>query len=280
MFSAVALLGVSTVAAQETLIEEIIVTAQKREQLAQDIPVAITAITSDALENTSAFSIEDLRDLVAGLEIVNAEPGSNRISSRGVTDIGGAFEATASVGYYLDETPVSSFATSMPEIALWDVERVEVLRGPQGTLFGEGSMAGTIRVIARKPDASAFSANVMGSASSTSKSDGDNYSVRTVLNVPLSDDKLAARLSVGYQDDSGWIDVPNDRGAKDTNDRQQLDARLALRWTPSDALTVDFSYMHQDVERGAPFTATRRGFKNPPEASPAQGPFRAAGPPR
>ncbi|MGD9264829.1 MAG: TonB-dependent receptor plug domain-containing protein, partial [Lysobacterales bacterium] len=166
----------SAVIAQEQLaedsdsaraIEEVIVTAQKREQSAQDIPVSVFALTDNVLEQSGINFLEGVRDITAGLEIVSQSPGALQIAMRGVTNLTGTIESTAAVGYYIDETPVSAFARTMPEFALWDAQRVEVLRGPQGTLFGEGSMGGTIRVITNRPDPTQFSGRLQGQLSST-----------------------------------------------------------------------------------------------------------------
>ena len=109
----------------ELIIEEVIVTAQKREQAAQDMPISLFAVTGDTLEQAGINSLEGIRDIAAGLEIVSVNPGAVQIAMRGVTNLSGGIESTAAVGYYLDETPVSAFATAMPEFAMWDANRVE-----------------------------------------------------------------------------------------------------------------------------------------------------------
>jgi len=237
----------------------IVVTATKRPQMAQDVPIALTAVSEDMLENSGVNSVADLRDMVAGLEIVSNGQGNNRISARGVTSSSGgeSVQSHTSVGYYLDETPISAFATSMPEIGLWDAERVEMLRGPQGTLFGEGSMAGTIRVISNKPDAGEFEAKVYASGAGT-EIGGDSYTFRGKVNVPLIDDELALRFVIGSSDIGGWIDIP-ELSLDHTNTYQQTDAKLALRWIPSDELTVDFSQTYQKLDVDGASQETSRG---------------------
>jgi outer membrane receptor protein involved in Fe transport len=151
-------------------------------------------------------------------------------------------------------------------MAFWDAERVEVLRGPQGTLFGESSMGGTIRLITNKPDAKAFEARLQGGWSKISGG-GNGYTARAVVNVPLIKNELALRVSASHQDIVGWIDVP-DLGKKDDNKGKQDDARVALRWTPSKQLTVDASYAHQRLD-ASEFFATSPGRYQPTELSTA-----------
>jgi len=254
----------------ELIIEEVIVTAQKREQAAQDIPISLFAVTGDTLEQAGINSLEGIRDIAAGLEIVSVNPGAVQIAMRGVTNLSGGIESTAAVGYYLDETPVSAFATAMPEFAMWDANRVEVLRGPQGTLFGEGSMGGTIRVITNKPDSSDFYGRVQAEVSTIDGGD-TGYAGRGVVNIPLAEDTLALRLTLSHIDQGGWVDVP-DLDEEDTNNIQSTDIRAALRWTPSDKLTVDLSYMYQDLELDNTFGQTSPGVLDPQDQLSYAGP--------
>jgi iron complex outermembrane receptor protein len=253
------------------VIEEVIVTAQKRDQVAQDIPISIFALTEDFLEQAGIHSLEGIRDITAGLEIVSSSPGAVQIAMRGVTNLSGGIESTAAIGYYLDETPISAFAAAMPEFALWDAARVEVLRGPQGTLFGEGSMGGTIRVITNKPDTTEFYGRLQGEFFSVDGGD-TGYSGRGVLNVPLKEDQLSLRLTFSHLDSGGWVEVP-DLSLKDTNDLKATDIRAALRWTPNDKLTFDFSYMYQDIDLDNTWGQTSPGVLDPQEQIPFAGPI-------
>ncbi len=248
---------------------EITVTAQKREQNIQEVPISIVALSGARLEEQGIQDVQDLRDQVAGLQIVNVAPGSNAFASRGVTAISGSIETNSVVGYYVDEIPLSASGQG-PEFALWDVERIEMLRGPQGTLFGEGSMAGTLRVITNKPDVTRFSARVGADLSSTTDG-GGNGTLRALVNIPVVEDKLALRITAGYIDDSGWIDIP-DLDEEDANTREQLDLRLAARWTPTDRLILDAVYARQDLDLGAEFTATSTYRLLPTEQLPSAGP--------
>jgi outer membrane receptor protein involved in Fe transport len=251
------------------ILGEVVVTAQKRAQRSQSVPISLVALTGETLENWGVQDVQSLGTTVAGLDIVNVQPGSNSFSMRGVANLSGSIESNSVVGYYVDEIPVSASGQG-PEFALWDLERVEVLRGPQGTLFGEGSMAGTIRVITAKPNLTSFGGRVDSSLSTTA-SGGNNGSLRAMLNAPLVTDKLALRLLAGFIDDAGWIDVP-DLNRKDVNTRRQQDYRGVLRWKPADAMTVDLSYMREQLKLGSEFTATSPGVLDPRAELPVAGP--------
>ncbi len=257
------------------LLEEVIVTAQKRSEKMQDVPISIVALTGETLESWGVQDVQSLGTTVAGLDIISVQPGSNGFSMRGVTSLSGSIESNSVVGYYVDEIPISASGQG-PEFALWDLERVEVLRGPQGTLFGEGSMAGTLRIITAKPQLDAFAARLDGSLSSVTDG-GTNGSVRGMLNAPLIQGKLGLRLLAGAIEDDGWIDVP-DLGKKDANTRKQRDYRAILRWLPVDGLTVDLSYMREDLDLGTEFTATSPWVLDPRAQLSAAGPVGSLAP--
>ncbi|WP_170150152.1 TonB-dependent receptor [Parahaliea mediterranea] len=221
-------------------------TAQKREQSAQDIPVSIFAITGEGMEARGILALEDLRDQTPGLELVSTSPGKLSAAIRGVTSTDHGLDGTGVVGYYIDEVPISAYAGSLPEVAMWDAQHVEVLRGPQGTLFGEGSMAGTIRVISNKPDASALYGRISTQYQSVDGGDG-GWGAKGVLNLPLSD-KWAARMSFTLQDLGGWVDAP-EIDKDDTNTNESLDARLGVRYQGERA-TLDFAYLHHAIDLG------------------------------
>jgi outer membrane receptor protein involved in Fe transport len=241
----------------QVTIEEVLVTAQKRDALAQDVPIALSVLPQSMLENLGITRVEDLRDVVPGLEVVSNNPSDNIIAMRGVVALGGNI---APVGYYLDETPVSTFASSAPDVALWDLQRVEVLRGPQGTLFGDGSMAGTIRAIANKPNTEGFAGRIAGSWSEYDGG-GENVDLKGMLNVPLGD-TFAVRALGSYLDDGGYIEVPelNQSGA---NAYEVTTLKLAGRWVPSDSLTVDASWTNYDLEQGRSNDQTSPGVYDP-----------------
>ncbi len=130
----------------------------------------------------------------------------------------------------------------MPEVGLFDIERIEVLRGPQGTLFGDGSMGGTLRVITKKPDSTRYFGRYKLSGYSTEGGDV-GFGAQASVNVPIQKDVLATSISASYRQLPGWIDIP-DLSRKDTNETDITDIRLAARYTPTAQLTVDSSYLY------------------------------------
>lgn len=267
------LLSVGAVGQEESadrVIEEVLVTAQKREQSAQEVPAGLFAISGEDLERVGVANLDEIEQVAAGITLATANPDQINISMRGVSNISSNFIAGPASGVYVDEAPVSAFSSSMPQLALWDAERVEVLRGPQGTLFGEGSMGGTLRVITAKPDASELSGRVM--AGYESVDDGEaGYILKGVLNVPIIKDKLALRVNAAQNEINGWVDVP-DLAEEDANSGEQSSLRVALRWTPNDDVTIDASYERNDVEIDNDFFATSPGRYQPSELNPAFGP--------
>ncbi|HEY0713972.1 MAG TPA: TonB-dependent receptor plug domain-containing protein, partial [Polyangia bacterium] len=185
--------GATTTATGEPTIEEIVVTASKRTESIQDAPVAVSAISGDRLSELGASEFEDYFRLVPGLQAVDRGPGQKRYILRGVNNEAGTRGGAPIVQQYLDELPLTLSAVDQPDIRLYDIERVEVLRGPQGTLYGSGSMGGTVKTITRKPDLNEFGGSVEGTVSST-RYGSENFLGNAVLNVPLVQDKLAARI--------------------------------------------------------------------------------------
>jgi iron complex outermembrane receptor protein len=218
---------------------EIIVTASKRETRLQDTPIAITALTGETLEAMGAAGMDDFFRSVPGLVVQEGETagGRGRISVRGIRSQG---EATLAL--YYGETPIigSSGTSSDPggrtgDLALFDVRQIEVLRGPQGTLYGSSSMGGTIRILFNEPSTSGFAGSARGEASFTDGG-GFNHSLQAMLNLPLGE-TLALRAIASRSETEGHIDQVA-LGFKNTNDSDQTSIRAALKWTPRS----DFSY--------------------------------------
>ena len=184
-------------------IEEVVVTALKRSTTVQTTPFSISAVTEKSLQALGAAGIQDYFRTVPNLQVDGNSPTSRRLTLRGVRSAG---EAT--VGLYYDETPLTGPAgttadasSTSADVNLFDAERVEVLRGPQGTLYGSGSMGGTLRVILNKPDSSRYTGAVEAQGT-TMKDGGTGYSVKGMVNVPLVEDKLAARESQAFRNSS------------------------------------------------------------------------------
>ena len=277
--SAIFLNGIQTVSAAPVL-EEVIVTATRRAQSVQDIPYNISVITADDIEKRGITSTEQLFRSVPGVVFIDQGPRSGVNNStlilRGLNADGPARSTTPLatapvVSVYINETPI--YAT----LRLKDIERVEVLRGPQGTLYGSGSLGGSVRYIFNKPDFEKFAGDITGEFSHTENGDGLNWVGDLVLNVPISD-TFALRINAGIVDTAGYIDLENayvrrddgspelNNGSTDpfgdaanfvagqpiftqkegTNNYRTESMRIALRWEPTDTLDINFAYHLQD----------------------------------
>ncbi len=230
-------------------VEEVIVTATKRDATIQDIPFSINAQTEKDIQRSGAVTLEDLSRNVAGLTIQNLGPGQSQVSVRGVSagqvvrDQPGVKEQ---VGVYLDES-VISLSLFTPDIDLFDLNRVETLRGPQGTLFGSGSVGGTIRYITNQPKLGVnegvfeANANLVG---------GDDFGghVKGAVNVPISD-KVAMR-AVGYLTRyGGFIDARKEGGKveKNVNDGTRRGGRIAILIQPTDNFSLTPRVVYQEI---------------------------------
>ncbi|ENZ81386.1 MULTISPECIES: TonB-dependent receptor [Caulobacter] len=226
-------------------IEEVVVTALKRSTTVQTTPISISAVTEKSLQAIGASGIQDYFRTVPNLQVDGNSPTSRRLTLRGVRSAG---EAT--VGLYYDETPLTGPAgttadasSTSADVNLFDAARVEVLRGPQGTLYGSGSMGGTLRVILNKPDSSRYAGAV--EAQGTIQKDGaPGYSVKGMVNVPLIQDKLAARLVLYKAEQGGYIDDIT-LNKKDINGQHSNGGRLMLGFTPTDKLTFTATGLFQ-----------------------------------
>lgn len=228
-------------------IEEVVVTALKRDTNLQETPLSISAVTGASLANSGVQDITNLTQSVPSLTFEDAGPAGTRVVIRGIRSPG---EPT--VGIYYDETPVSGAVGSAndaggatPLAKLFDVERVEVLRGPQGTLYGSGSMGGTLRVIFNKPDFN-YEAAVDADAINTSGSSG-GYDAQGMVNIPIINDTLAARAVVYGEHLGGYVDNTY-LNEHDINGIHTDGARLLLRYMPFEDLTVDGSYFYQYLD--------------------------------
>jgi iron complex outermembrane recepter protein len=225
-------------------IEEVIVSALKRDTSLQETPISISAVTGASLTNSGVQDISHLTQSVPGLVFEDGGPTSTRITIRGIRSVG---EPT--VGLYYDETPVSGAVGSgndpggtTPLAKLFDVQRVEVLRGPQGTLYGSGSMGGTLRVIFNKPSAN-FEAAVDADAMATDGGSG-GYDAQGMINLPILGDTLDARAVVYSEGLGGYVD--NVFLNQHNVDSYHNDGgRFLLRYKPFEDLTIDGSYFYQ-----------------------------------
>lgn len=222
-----------TCGAQELTVEEVIVTAQKREQRLVEVPVAITAMTGAEVQQKGLTNIQDIAFAVPGMALREDGPGSYQIFMRGLSN---QYGTDALVGVYLDEAPLSLTGFDQLDSRPVDLERVEVLKGPQGTLFGQGTVAGAVRYITKSPDLTRFGGSL--EAQESFISGGDSHEVITgVLNAPLVQDKFGIRIVAHAEDGGGWQDQP-EAGIEDGNNQDLRMVRTKALWKLTDALSV------------------------------------------
>ncbi|MCX2983001.1 TonB-dependent receptor [Halieaceae bacterium IMCC14734] len=246
------------------MLEEILVTASKRETSLQDLPQAVTAFTTADIKRQGMLNMDDYVLKIPSLSMARREPGGTSLSFRGVAASGIQFNASPSAGMYLDEQPITS-AGFNPDPRLIDIERVEALSGPQGTLFGEASQSGTLRIITNKPDTDEFSGWVEAETASVQDSDDYDAGVSAMVNMPLLEGKLALRLvgftgkQAGYIDNVLGVSQEDSYGRPgqftnaefvedDVNAATTSGGRAALRWNISDDWTLDAGAMFQKME--------------------------------
>lgn len=225
----------------------IIVTATKRDANLQDIPFSINAQTAEDIQKSGAVTLEDLSRNVAGLSVQNLGPGQSQVSVRGVSagqvvrDQPGVKEQ---VGVYLDES-VISLSLFTPDIDLYDLNRVETLRGPQGTLFGSGSVGGTIRYITNQPKIGVMEGSVEANLNLV---DGDDIGghLKGAVNIPMGD--TAAIRAVGYYTRyGGFINAVGPASGDDVNSGERYGGRLALTFEPSDNFSITPRVVYQKI---------------------------------
>jgi len=248
--------------------EEVVVTAQKRTEAIADIPASVTVVPEQLLEQQRVDDFKDLLPLVPGLSLTETRPGSTRITLRGINTGGVA----STIGIYFDDVPFGSStglangSISAGDFDTFDVARVEVLRGPQGTLYGASSLGGVLKFVPNRPRNDRFEARLLGSAETVDNGD-PGYSLTGMANVPLGA-KAAVRASGFYRSDSGFIDsignnpVPSlatpgvnviggTRVANGLNALDRFGGRLAVLVEPSKRFSVTVGAQIQDIDTDA-----------------------------
>ncbi len=242
----------------QAALEEVLVTARKREEKLQDIPESIQAISQQTIGRAGLQELEDYSRFIPSLSYTAQAPGANKLIFRGVADTGRSFYSDTSAAIYLDDQPLTQ-PTQTPEPRLVDIERIEALSGPQGTLYGGSAQSGTMRIITNKPDVSQL--QIITDSTIKQGSDSDlSHDFSAVVNVPLIPNELAIRL-VGFSaKDGGFIDNVlsdspggtfnnSDVAGKDQNgEGEYLGGRATMRWLPSEDWTVTAGVVFQDFE--------------------------------
>jgi outer membrane receptor protein involved in Fe transport len=232
---------------------EIIVTAQKREERLQDVPVPVSAVSAVALVDSNQVRLQDYFTRIPGLSLTPmALGGAPTVTIRGIATGG---TANPSVGITVDDVPYGSSTSQglgqgVPDIDPSELSRVEVLRGPQGTLYGASSMGGLIKFVTRDPHLDAFSGRLQGTLSSVADADALGYTLRGALNAPLGE-SFALRASAFSRLDPGYIDNPT-TGQEDVNEVRVAGGQLAGVWRPANGFDLKLSALYQTTEGDGP----------------------------
>lgn len=247
--------GVAAIATAQTstsvsVLEEIVVTAQKFEQKLSETPLSVTAISARNLETLGATQFRDFASTVPSLTFTTSGVGSTQVNLRGITT---GNNISPTVGIYVDEvpygssTPFASGAQLALDVGLFDVSRIEILRGPQGTLYGASTMGGLLKYVSVTPDLGAFNGTVRAGVVST-EDGGIGYDGAAAINAPFADDKAAVRLSGFYTHDGGFVDNLAS-GRDDVNEANVYGGRADLLVKPADKLSLRLTAFAQDIDR-------------------------------
>src|SRR5262245_21745842 len=199
--------GIWSHAAFADTIETVTVTAQKRDESALKVPISLTVVSGDLIDKVPVGGASDILSRLPGIAIYQYPVGGgSQVTIRGVTAAGAFAEGASPNAYYLDGVPFSLINSAVvPDSDIYDLQRIEVLRGPQGTLYGASALNGVVRVLTNDADLNDFDIKGRFSDSFT-EGGGNNYHGNLTVNIPIDPGVLAVRATVGYENDSGWID--------------------------------------------------------------------------
>ncbi|MGI4817886.1 MAG: TonB-dependent receptor [Janthinobacterium lividum] len=226
-------------ATQEAAAEvgEVVVTATRRATRLQDVPLSITAFSQQELTKKGIVGYEGLARETPGVVLNKPTANFNNFTARGIATNGYNANLQSSVAIYIDELPISSIGnTTVIDPTLFDVERVEFLRGPQGTLFGSGSLAGALRILTKAPELEGYSAAALVDFGMTG-ADSFRQRYNAMVNVPLIEDELALRVTAFHRDEEGYTD---NLGTGETNSNTLINSgvRASMLWKPNDRFSL------------------------------------------
>ncbi|WP_156397536.1 MULTISPECIES: TonB-dependent receptor [unclassified Sphingomonas] len=242
-----------TVAGAEAVGEdEIVVTAQKRQERLQEVPISVAVLGGAALDAQSNGGVSEALRNVAGLSLTNtAQGGGSQLTIRGVAANGATLAGSSTTAYYIDSVPFGLVKSAiLPDTNAYDMERIEVLRGPQGTLYGANALNGVVRLLTNDAKLDRF--ELKGRAGvSTTKGGEASYRGDVAVNVPIVEDKLAVRLVAGFENAGGWIEQPN-RGIKDANDQKSRNLRVKVNAQPTERLNIGLGVSISRIDQDSP----------------------------
>ena len=254
---------------------EIVVTAQKRQETLTKVPISIGVLTGAALDSSSAEGVAEALRSVPGVTTTQSyQGGGSAVTIRGVSANAPTLNGSNPVSYYLDTVPFSFVKSAIvPDSNAFDLQRVEVLRGPQGTLYGASALNGVVRVLTNDADLSKVEMKARVSGSYTEHG-SFNYRADGMVNVPIVEDKLGVRLVAGYTDNDGWLDRP---GKDNFNNSRNFSLRAKVGFQPVEALRIDASYWRSRDSYGGPSVGTKDYFRNSRVAEPMSMDYDALG---
>lgn len=215
---------------------DIVVTAQRFEERLDKVPMSVSVLGGEKLDRGGAQGVTEALSQVAGISASpTAQGGGTQVTVRGVGAVGPLFSGTSPVGFYFDSAPFGLVRSAIgPDAGTYDLDRIEILRGPQGVLYGAAALNGVVRILTKDPNLNEFDFKGRLSASTT-KSGGENYRGDMAVNIPVIDDKLAIRAVAGHQDLSGWI---NNLVRSNTNDADIRNLRFKVAMQPAGDLLI------------------------------------------
>jgi len=259
---------------QSARLEEVVVTASRRRQTLEEVPYSITAVSAEQIANSGVTDISSLTHQVPGLSMVNVSAAQAVATFPIIRGLNAS--AGGAIGHTLNQPPVGTYIGNSPVLGYFqldDIQRVEVLRGPQGTLYGAGALGGALRIIPNSPQLGQFQANIEAGGGNVSHSSDESYTTRAMVNVPIGD-TLAFRASGKYAYEPGYIDIyglvkrtgslltgapvladPTDpvnspavySGKRDYNDQNTFTGRASLRWQPISAFNAEASFLFSNL---------------------------------
>lgn len=240
--------AVAQEARRPTALDDVIVTATKRDVSLQDVAGSVSAMTEKQLQSMGAQSLSDYINKMPGVQFNDYQAGVSEVIIRGVSATTYHEQGQTVVGYYINEVPLAEagWPVVIPDVDTFDLNRVEVLRGPQGTLFGAAALGGLVNYIVNEADPSGFDGAVETMIGSTENAGEENYSFKGMINVPLADDKLAVRVVALQRFDAGFLDNIV-TGKEGTNDLTTTGARLSMVYQPSERTQISLLAMYQEM---------------------------------
>lgn len=230
---------------QVSQVDEVIVTATRRDERLQDVPISITAYSQEELTAKGVVGYEGLARETPGVVLNRPSANFNNFTARGVATNGYGANLQSTVAVYIDELPISTIGnTTVIDPTLFDVERVEFLRGPQGTLFGSGSLSGALRILTKSPNLQEFEGKALADIGITG-ADSLRQRYNLMLNTPLIEDKLALRVVGFYRDEEGYIDNVG-TGVSNSNTLENWGGRAIMLWEPTDRLSIKLLASYED----------------------------------